>query len=396
MKTRLRWIIGLLALAVIVLPGLSMAQDKQPVVIGAVIAETGPASSLGTGEVKAINMLVKQINANGGVAGHALKVPILNSESNPQNAVLAVRKLITRENAVGVVCCTTSPESMAILDTIKRFQVPNISIAASATIVEPASERHWIFKTPPLDSTMVAAEVQHMKEHGITEVGFIGFSDAYGQSGLEEFKEAAKAAGIEIVEVEQYARTDTNLSAQASRLVAANPQAILIWAIPPGANRAQKALLDAGYDGIIYQSYGVTNDTFMRLGGESLNGTFVSVLPVIVHNQLPDSLPFKPVVQKFVADYKAAYGETPSSFAGHAYDAVLIFATVAENILESGKVELSDTAAFREALRDGIESLGEFQAVDGTFNFSPTDHVGLGPSSAVMVEIQDGGYKVVE
>lgn len=391
-----RWIIGLLACAVMVLPGLGMAQDKQPVVIGAVVAETGPASSLGTGEVKSINMLVKDINANGGVAGHELKVHILNSASNPQKAVLGVRKLITQENAVGIICCTTSPESMAVLDTVKRFQVPNISIAASATIVEPVSERHWIFKTPPLDSTMVAAEVQHMQDNGIIKVGFFGFSDAYGQSGLEEFKEAAGPAGIEIVDIEEYARTDTNLSAQASKLVAADPQAVLIWAIPPGANRAQKALQNAGYEGIIYQSYGVTNETFMRLGGASLNGTFVSVLPVIVHNQLPDSLPFKSVVEKFVKDYKAAYGETPSSFAGHAYDAVLIFAHVAGNILESGKVELADTDAFRAALRDGIENLENFQAVDGTFNFSDKDHVGLGVSSAVMVEIQDGKYEVVQ
>src|SRR5699024_4040933 len=309
---------------------------------------------------------------------------------------LGVRKLTTRENAGGIICCTTAPESMAILDTIKREQVPNISIAASADIVQPASERHWVFKTPPLDSTMVAAEIKDMQNRGITKVGFIGFSDAYGQSGLAEFKKAAEPAGIEIVDVEQYARTDTNLSSQASKLVGADPQAILIWAIPPGAYRAQKALQNAGYKGTIYQSYGVPNETFMRLGGKSLNGTLVSVLPVIVHDKLPDSLPFKSVVEDFVSEYKAAYDETPSSFAGHAYDAVKIFAAVAQDVLENDKAKLSDTAAFRAALRDGIENLDNFQAVDGTFNFSKDDHVGLSTSSAVMVKIEDGDYVVIQ
>src|SRR5699024_2186831 len=147
---KIRWIIGLLGFAVMALPGLCLAQE--PIVIGAVVAETGPASSLGAGEVKAINMLVDQINESGGIDGHELQVKILDSASTPQKDVLNVRKLINQDNAVGIICCTTSPESMAILDTIERYQVPNISIAASAEVVQPVFERYWVFKTPPLDS----------------------------------------------------------------------------------------------------------------------------------------------------------------------------------------------------------------------------------------------------
>ena len=391
---KIRWIIGLLGFAVMALPGLCLAQE--PIVIGAVVAETGPASSLGAGEVKAINMLVDQINESGGIDGHELQVKILDSASTPQKDVLNVRKLINQDNAVGIICCTTSPESMAILDTIERYQVPNISIAASAEIVQPVSERYWVFKTPPLDSTMVSAEVKDMVDRGITTVGFIGFSDAYGKSGLTEFKEAIEGTDIEIVDVEQFSREDTNVNSQAAKLVDVNPDAILIWAIPPGANVAQKGIQKAGYEGTIYQSYGVSNETFLRLGGDSLNGTRLSVLPVIVHDKLPDSLPFKPVVEKFVKDYKAAYGEVPNSFAGHAYDAVLIFAAVAEDVLKNGTAEVSDTEAFRAALRDGIENLQDFQAVDGTFNYSEDDHMGLGESSAIMVKIEDGKYIVVQ
>lgn len=386
---------GLLAAAMIGLPAIAGAAD--PVVIGASIAQTGPASSLGAGEVKAINLYVAQVNAKGGIAGHPLKVVILDSASQPQNDVLNVRKMITQDNAVGIICCTTSPESMAILDTVARAKVPNISLGASAAIVEPVAERHWIFKTPPLDSLMIGAEVKDMQNQKITTVGFLGFSDAYGQGGLREFKEAAGPAGIKIVANEQFARTDTNLSAQAAKLVAANPQAVLIWAIPPGANVAQKALQAAGYKGTIYQSYGVTNETFLRLGGASLDGTRVSVLPVIVYDRLPASLSFKPVVEQFVKDYRAANsGETPSSFAGHAYDSAMIFSLTAQKILAAGKIGVSDTDAFRAALRDGIENTTGLQAVDGTFNFSKTDHAGLGPQSAIMVTIHNGGYEVVK
>ncbi len=256
-------------------------------VIGAVVAQTGPASSLGAGEVKAINMLVKQINAKGGVDGHKLDVIVLDSASDPQKAVLNVRKLITENNAAGIICCTTSPESMAIIDTVQRAEIPNISIAASSAIVEPAAQRHWIFKTPPLDSTMVSAEVKDMQGRKVATVGFLGFSDAYGSGGLTEFKKAIESTDIKLAATEQFSRTDTNVSAQAAKLVAANPQAILIWAIPPGANVAQKGIQNAGYQGTVYQSYGVTNETFLRLGGASLDGTRVSVLPVIVYDKLP-------------------------------------------------------------------------------------------------------------
>lgn len=386
---------GLVAAATLGLP--AVAADKEPIVIGASIAQTGPASSLGEGEVKAINMYVNQINAKGGIGGHPLKIVILDSGSQPQNDVLNVRKMITQDNAVGIICCTTSPESMAILDTMARSKVPNISIAASAAIVEPVAERFWIFKTPPLDSLMAGAEVKDMQKQNIKTVGFLGFSDAYGQGGLRAFKETADPAGINIVATEQFARTDTNLSAQAAKLVAANPQAVLIWAIPPGANVAQKALQDAGYKGTIYQSYGVTNETFMRLGGASLDGTRVSVLPVIVHDRLPASVPFKSVVEQFVKDYGAANGgEKPSSFAGHAYDAAMIFALAADKVVKDGKVKLSDTEAFRAALRDAIENTTNLQAVDGTFNFSKNDHVGLNTSSGVMTTIKNGGYEVVK
>ncbi len=385
---------SLLVVAAAALPTLSAAQ-QEPIVLGAAIAQTGPASSLGSGEVIALNLITKQINDAGGIAGHPLKLVIQDTASDPQKDVLIVRGMIS-DNAIGVICCTTSPESMAILDTIQRAKVPNISIAASAMIVQPASERHWIFKTPPLDATMVTAEVKDMQKRGIKTVGFLGFSDAYGKGGLDEFKKAAASAGIQIGDVEQFARTDTSVSAQAAKLVASNPDAVLIWAIPPGANVAQKGLIDAGYKKQIYQSYGVTNDTFLRLGGKDLNGTRTSALPVIVYNDLPASLPFKPVVEKFVADYKAATGgQVPSSFAGHAYDAVLVFSHVIGNVLKEGKIKLSDTEAFRAAVRDGIENLKNFQAVDGTFNFSKDDHGGLGPTSAVMITFEDGKYKIL-
>ena len=374
--------------------GPAAAQDKAPIVVGAAIAQTGPGSSLGDGEVKAINMFVEEINAQGGIAGHPLKVTILDTGTDPQKAVLNTRKFITESKAAAILCCTTTPESMAIIDTVQRAKVPNVSVASAVTVVEPVQERHWIFKTPPTDTTMIGVEVKDMQRLGVKSVGYLGFDTSLGKVGLDELKKAVPGAGITIADAEQFAPTDTNVSAQATKLMGANPDAIFINGNPPGANLAQKAVQQVGYKGTIYQSYGVTNDTFLRLGGASLNGTRISVPPVIVFDKLPDSAPFKSVVQGFADAYmKANNGERPSSFAGFAYDAIRVIAAGAERALTDGK-QPGDTDAFRAAIRDHIETLDNFQSATGTYNFSATDHVGIGPESISMVVVQDGRYEL--
>jgi branched-chain amino acid transport system substrate-binding protein len=380
--------------AFLVLPLATFAAE--PIVIGASIALTGPASSLGADESKAFNLAVGEINATGGIAGHPLELNVLDGGGDPQKDVLNVRKLITSGNAVGVICCTTTPSSMTVIDTVQHAGVPTISIAASAAIVQPVSERHWIFKTPPLDATMMGPMVKDMRKQGVKTLGFIGFSDAFGQGGLSALKSALEGTDIKPIDVEQFARTDTNVNAQAAKLVAAKPDAVLIWAIPPGANVAQKGLQEAGYKGQIYQNYGVTNETFLRLGGASLNGTRISAQPMVIPDKLPDSLAFKPVIEKFVRNYKAAHGgAAPSPFAAQAFDAVSIFAAAAKTVVGHNGAALPPTGTFRSELRDAIENLGQFQGVDGTFNFSRTDHVGLDESSAAMIRIENGAYEFI-
>ena len=394
---QLKWTLCLAAATALALPPAAFAADPEPIVIGAALAQTGPASSLADGEVKAINLFVKETNAKGGINGHPLKVTILDTATDPQKAVLNVRKFISETKAAAVLCCTTTPESMAILDTVQRSKVPNVSLASAYTVTEPVDKRHWIFKTPPTDQTMISVELQDMQHLGVKTVGYLGFDTALGHAGLEVLKNEAGPAHITIVDTEQFAPTDTNVSAQASKLVNAKPDAVFINGNPPGANLAQKALQQAGYKGTIYQSYGVTNATFLRLGGESLNGTRISVPPVIVYDKLPDTLPFKNVVETFAKNYMADNNnEPPSSFAGFAYDAIRVISTAAGEAVSKDKVKPSDLDAFRAAIRNNIEKLDGFQSVTGTYNFSKTDHVGIGPKSISMVTVQDGHYELAK
>jgi len=174
---------------------------------------------------------------------------------------------------------------------------------------------------------------------------------------------------------------------------------VLIWATPPGAVTAHKGLLDAGFKGQIYQSYGVTNPSFLDLGGKiganGVNGTIISALAIAIYDQLPSGLSYKSSIDAYVRAYRAEYaGATPTSFGGHAWDAGTIFIEAAKRAIAKGG-NPSDLEPFRASVRDEIETLRGFKGISGVFNFSKADHNGLGPSTANMITVQNGQYRLL-
>ena len=153
-----------------------------------------------------------------------------------------------------------------------------------------------MFKTPQNDALMADAIAVHMKANGVKTIGYIGFNDAYGDGWLAEMKRSAQTAGIKVVAEEKYNRNDASVTGQVLKLVAANPDAILIGASgTPGAT-PQKELVARGYKGKIYQTHGVANPDFLRVVGKDGNGTLLPIGPMLVYEQLPDSNPVKKVV----------------------------------------------------------------------------------------------------
>ena len=179
-----------------------------------------------------------------------------------------------------------------MIDVAAESQTPMISMAASSTIVEPVdAKRRWIFKTPQNDIMMSLAIATHMQFRGIKTVGFIGFNDAYGEGWFREFSKVASVKGLTIVASERYSRTDTSVTGQVLKLVAAKPDAILIAASGTPAVLPQRTLKERGYAGQYYQTHGVANNDFLRVGGKDVDGTYLPAGPVLVAAQLPREQP---------------------------------------------------------------------------------------------------------
>jgi branched-chain amino acid transport system substrate-binding protein len=356
------------------------------ITVGVVVSATGPAASLGIPEKNTIALMPKTIG------GHKVNYIVLDDASDTTNAVTNTRKLIT-ENKVDVVLgSTVTPNSLAMIDVVAENKTPMISMAASARIVEPIDEkRRWVFKTPQNDIMMSMAIVDHMAKNGVKTVGFIGFADAYGEGWYQEFSKAAASKNIQIIANERYNRTDTSVTGQVLKLTAAKPDAVLIAGSGTPAALPQRALKERGYSGVIYQTHGVANNDFLRVGGKDVEGTILPSGPVLVANQLPASHPVRNAALEYVQKYEEAYGKgSVSTFGAHAWDAGVLMSVAAA---EAVKKAQPGTPEFRAALRDALENVKEVAGAHGVFNMSPTDHLGLDQRAAVMVKIENGTWK---
>ncbi len=354
--------------------------------VGVTLSATGPAASLGIPEKNTITLMPKTIG------GQKINYIVLDDGSDTTAAVNNTRKLITESKVDIVLGSTVTPNSLAMIDVVAEAKTPMISIAASARIVEPMDDKKkWVFKTPQNDIMMSLAIAEHMAAAGVKTVGFIGFSDAYGEGWFQEFTKAAELKKLKIVANERYGRSDTSVTGQTLKLISARPDAILVAGSGTPAALPQTSLKERGYAGKMYQTHGVANADFLRVGGKDVEGTFLPSGPVLVADQLPDSNPVKKSASTYVAAYEAAYGKgSVSTFGAHAWDAGLLMTAAIPVALKSAK---PGTPEFRAALRDALEQVKDVSGAHGVFNMSPTDHLGLDQRARVMVKIEKGAWK---
>ncbi|AZY48577.1 ABC transporter substrate-binding protein [Bordetella avium] len=376
---------GLSAAAAAVALGLSFAASAQ-VKVGVTVASTGPAASLGIPERNTVALLPKE------VAGQKVEWIVLDDATDTTQAVKNSRKLASDDKVDVLVGTSVTPGSLAMVDVASELKVPMISVAASAKIVEPVDEkRRWVFKTPQNDALMASALADAMVKSNVKTLGFIGFADAYGDGWLAVMEEAAKAKGIKVTSVEKYGRTDTSVTGQVLKLVAAKPDAILIAGAGTPSALPQKELKARNYGGLIFQTHGAANNDVLRVCGKDCEGMLLPAGPLLVAAQLPDSNPVKKSALEYVGAYEKAHGEgSVNTFGGHMWDAgQLVVAAIPEALKTGAK---PGTPEFRVAMRDALENVKNLAVSQGVFNMSPTDHAGFDDRSRVIVKVKDGKW----
>ncbi|MDE2082075.1 MAG: ABC transporter substrate-binding protein [Burkholderiales bacterium] len=372
----------LLAAAAALLASASALAD---VTVGVSLSLTGPGSGLGLPMQNEFKLWPKEI------AGQKVHLVILDDASDPGKGVNNARRLVSEDKADVVIGSCITPVAAAMAPVLAEAKTVQLS---AAPVGVPPGQDHWLFRLPQGFSVMAYPLVENMKKQGVKTLGFIGYTDAYGELWLKEITKQAEAAGIKVTAVERFARTDTSVTPQALKLAAANPDAILVVASGSGAAMPEMAIVERGYKGKIYQTHAAATQDLMRIGGKEVEGTYVVSGPAVVAEQLPDSHPSKARAIDFVTHYEAAYGKgTRNQFAGHAYDAAVVLEKAIPIALKKAQ---PGTAEFRAALRDAIETMGRTVLAHGVMNWTPEDHWGYTNETGVLLKVENGQFVVVK
>ncbi len=351
--------------------------------IGVSLSLTGPGSGLGIPMQKQLQLFPKTIG------GEKVNLTILDDATDPGKGAANARRFVT-EDKVDLIfgsCITAVAAAMTDIAT----EAGTVQIAGSPVGV-PEGKDKWLFRLPQSNTVMGHAVVEHMKKNGVKTVGFLGYTDAYGQQWLDAIGPMLEKAGIKLVGTERFARTDTSVTPQALKLTTANPDAILVVASGSGAAMPQLGLVERGFKGKVYQTHAAATPDLPRVGGKSVEGTFVVSGPALLGDQLADSHPSKKQALDFVQKFEAANGaNTRNQFAGHSYDFQVAMEKAIPLALKKAK---PGTPQFRSALRDSLETMGRTVFAHGVMNWTPTDHWGYTLETGVMTKLVDGKFKV--
>jgi branched-chain amino acid transport system substrate-binding protein len=380
MHRLLRQAAGTLALIAATLP-----TAQADITIGINLSLTGPLSSLGLPVKESLTLWPAQ------VAGEKLKLIVLDDASDTTAAVKNTRRFVT-ENRVDLLLGSSGvPAVLAMAPVAAEAKTVQLAFAPAP---RPGGPADWTFPLPQPVSLMSDAVAQRMAKDGVRRVAFLGWNEGYGEMWLQAFGASAKKAGIELVATERFAPPDTAITAQALKVIAARPDAVLIVGAGSAAAMPQINLRERGWAGPIYQTHGAASPDLIRVGGPRMDGAILPAGPVLVAEQLADASPIKPVALEYVQAFEKGHGaHSRTQFGAHAHDALKVLQRIVPVALKKAK---PGTPEFRQALRDALESEKEIVISHGVLNYSPTNHTGFDERGRVMLKIEKGQFRLIE
>jgi branched-chain amino acid transport system substrate-binding protein len=367
--------------AALALPGSPASAQTNEITIGITTTTTGPGAALGIPERNALEFVAKEI------AGHPLKVIVLDDGGDPTTATTNARRFVTESKADIIMGSAITPATIAVSNVANEAGIPHIGLSPFPITPERAK---WSVAMPQPIPIVGKPIYEHMKAHNVKTVGYIGYSDSYGDLWFNDFKAQGVPMGLTVADEERFARPDTSVTGQVLKLVAANPDAILVGASGTAAALPQTELRERGYKGLIYQTHGAASMDFIRIAGKAAEGVIMVSGPVMDPEDQPIEAATKKPGLALVQAYEAKYGpNSRSQFAGHSYDAFLILERVVPVALKTAK---PGTPEFREAIRQALLTEREIAASQGVYNFTEKDRYGLDERSRILLTVKDGKF----
>lgn len=368
-----------LAATLALAPALALAD----ITVGVSLPLTGPGSALGIPMQAGLKLWPATIG------GEKVRMIVLDDASDPTKGVQNARRFVSEDKVDVMIGSALTPITVQMAFVASEAATVQLALAP---IQLPEGKDAWTFRLPQSNGVMAQAMVAHMRKSGIKTAAFLGYADAYGEDWLKELRPLLDGAGIKLLGVERFARSDTSVTAQALKLSALKPEAMIIAAAGSGAAMPQLGLVERGFRGKFYQTHGAATKDLMRVGGKAIEGTLLTSGPVVVAEQLPDEHPSKATAVKFVQNYEAVAGAgTRNQFAAYAYDVYTVLENAVPSALRKAK---PGTPEFRAALKAALESAPALAVSHGVLKYTATDHWGHRPEAAVVLKVVDGDWKL--
>lgn len=373
-------------LAVVAIVAAALAGPAQAeITVGVSLGITGPGASLGVHYRNAYQLMPKTLG------NEPVRYIILDDGSDPTNAAKNARKLLAEDKVDALMGSNGVPSAVQMAQVAAEAKTPMVVLTPA--VLSP-QVLHWSFIVPQSTELMMGAIAQHIRKLGVKSVGYIGFSDTWGDLVYKASESHTAAAGYRILTNERYARADTSVTGQVLKIMAANPDGVIVGGSGTGGALPHVALVERGFKKPIFHNHGTVNQEFIKVGGKAVEGAVAVTGPLIVPEELPDDFPTKKVSLEFTKRYEATFGAgSRNAFAGYAYDGMLLLNAAVPEAMKKAK---PGTPEFREALRVALENVRNLVGTHGVYNMNPKDHNGLDERARVLVHVQNGAWRLMK
>jgi branched-chain amino acid transport system substrate-binding protein len=339
--------------------------------IGEVGSITGSEATFGQSTHHGIELAIKELNGAGGVKGKHFELKTLDDEGKPDEAATATARLITKEHAQVILGEVASTNSKQMAPICQNNQVPMIS--PSSTNPEVTAIGDYIFRVcfiDPFQGTVMAKFAHDTLK--ATKVAILKDVASDYSMGLAKFFTQTftdPKMGGTIVKESSYHKGDMDFKAQLTELKSAKPDAVYLPGYYTDVGLIVQQARELGITVPFMGGDGWDSEKLYELGGKALNGCYFSN-----HYSVQDP---SPRIQKFIADYKAAYGGVPDALAALGYDAMRV---AADAVARSKSFSGPD-------VRDAIAATRDFDGVTGKISL---DALRNAVKPAVVLKVEDG------
>lgn len=352
------------------------SHDEDSFKVGVILSLSGTYANLGQAEKNALQLEAKLINEQGGVDGKKLVLILEDDATDEAKAVSAAQKLIQRDKVEAIIGASGTGQSMAIRELIEKARIPQISMAGGSVISEQFSP--FVFQTPWSTELLLKELISHFEKEGVSRVALVSDSGGYGKDGRSIALKLFEKSSVDLVLDTTFKPQDTDMSSQVALIKNSKPDVILLWNAGKESSLFVRQLKNAGISTPVYGGSGLAREEFLdgvREFGEGINLlTGKSFVPA----SWDESDPSFKVSSEFKSRYETEYLQPVDIFAGHAYDALHMLVQAKE----SGKPLL-------EALESQV-----FYGYGGAFEYTSTDHNGLGPKDVSYFHIKQGEWAI--